>query len=227
MATQYRLHPGETIASLLDRAGNAVNLRQLADFNGIPQTEFLIKARTLSIPSPQDLEGRIEVQLPGFAPPNGLTEIRTVFGDIYEYIDDRTGELDPSWETGTLGRVGLPDSLVLGWDLSKSIRSFRAHNLLVDLFTRTFEQIHSAGLWHSVQTFDGAYNYRPKRGAPSLSVHSWGIAVDLNESTNERGTEGDMDTQLIEIFEANGFYWGGHWLGRSRDPMHFQYCTGY
>ncbi|MCU0972135.1 MAG: M15 family metallopeptidase [Gammaproteobacteria bacterium] len=41
------------------------------------------------------------------------------------------------------------------------------------------------------------------------------------------GTAGDMDARLVELFEGFGFLWGGRWAGRSKDPMHFQYCTGY
>ena len=47
-----------------------------------------------------------------------------------------------------------------------------------------------------------------------------GNAVDLNVSTNQLGTEGDMPPRIVEIFERWGFVWGGDW---SRpDPMHFE-----
>jgi hypothetical protein len=41
------------------------------------------------------------------------------------------------------------------------------------------------------------------------------------------GTVGDTDARLVELFEGFGFLWGGRWPGRGKDPMHFQYCTGY
>jgi hypothetical protein len=41
------------------------------------------------------------------------------------------------------------------------------------------------------------------------------------------GTAGDMGPRLVALLEGYGFLWGGRWAGRSKDPMHFQYCTGY
>jgi D-alanyl-D-alanine carboxypeptidase len=32
---------------------------------------------------------------------------------------------------------------------------------------------------------------------------------------------------VIEIFRSAGFEWGGDWQSASRDPMHFQFCSGY
>jgi hypothetical protein len=59
--------------------------------------------------------------------------------------------------------------------------------------------------------------YDPGKG---LSLHTWGIAVDLNVPENQRGTVGHMDRQVVEVFERWGFAWGGHW--RYTDPMHFE-----
>jgi hypothetical protein len=53
-----------------------------------------------------------------------------------------------------------------------------------------------------------------------LSLHSWGIAVDLNVPGNQRGTVGEMDRQVVAIFEKWGFAWGGDWS--YTDPMHFE-----
>ena len=57
----------------------------------------------------------------------------------------------------------------------------------------------------------------PSKG---LSLHSWGIAVDLNVPGNQRGTVGEMDRQVVSIFKRYGFAWGGDWS--YTDPMHFE-----
>ncbi len=56
-----------------------------------------------------------------------------------------------------------------------------------------------------------------------LSLHSWGIAVDLNVPGNQRGTVGEMDRQVVAIFKKWGFAWGGDWS--YTDPMHFEMAT--
>ena len=60
-------------------------------------------------------------------------------------------------------------------------------------------------------------NRSPEYG---LSLHSWGIAVDLNVPGNQRGTVGEMDRTVVTIFKKWGFAWGGDWS--YTDPMHFE-----
>jgi hypothetical protein len=56
--------------------------------------------------------------------------------------------------------------------------------------------------------------------AKGLSLHTWGIAIDLNVPENQRGTVGRMDRQVVQIFKRWGFAWGGDW--HYTDPMHFE-----
>jgi len=76
-------------------------------------------------------------------------------------------------------------------------------------------------------TYGGCFNFRAKRSSSKLSTHSWGIALDLNPETNGMGREGDMAPGIVEVFESFGFTWGGRWSGAGKDPMHFQFCSGY
>ena len=62
--------------------------------------------------------------------------------------------------------------------------------------------------------------YDPAKG---LSLHSWGIAVDLNVPGNLRGTVGEMDRGVVAIFKKWGFAWGGDW--NYTDPMHFELAS--
>ena len=54
----------------------------------------------------------------------------------------------------------------------------------------------------------------------ALSLHAWGLAVDLNVATNPYGAEPQMDERVVDVFERWGFAWGGHW--RTPDGMHFE-----
>jgi hypothetical protein len=58
-----------------------------------------------------------------------------------------------------------------------------------------------------------------------LSVHAWGAALDINEDTNRMGSgRGNIPTPFINIFESNGFLWGGRFRGAANDPMHFEWA---
>jgi hypothetical protein len=57
----------------------------------------------------------------------------------------------------------------------------------------------------------------PSRG---LSMHAWGLAIDVNARDNPLGATPVMDQRVVEVFERWGFDWGGHW--RRPDGMHFE-----
>lgn len=70
--------------------------------------------------------------------------------------------------------------------------------------------------------YGGCYVPRFIASDPSqgLSFHTWGTAIDLNVPGNQRGTVGEIDREVVNIFIKWGFAWGGTW--RYTDPMHFE-----
>jgi len=54
----------------------------------------------------------------------------------------------------------------------------------------------------------------------TLSNHAFGLAFDLNVPENQRGTVGQINRQVVAIFQKWGFTWGGTW--HWTDPMHFE-----
>ncbi len=158
--------------------------------------------------------------------PHGLDKIIATFGNIYEYIGP-DGQLDPRWETNFLARVNLPFPLRLAWDLSQTINQMTCHRRMTAVYASVFAGIQQSGLQARVSTFGGCFAFRPQRTGSKLSAHSWGIAIDLNPGSNLQGSAGDMDARVVEIFKNTGFQWGGEWKGKTCDPMHFQFCTGY
>jgi hypothetical protein len=158
--------------------------------------------------------------------PNGLQEINEMFGNVSHFIM-RDGTLDPQWNEQYLARCQLPYSLRLSWNRNILITSILCNQLLVTTFANVFDDIVTQGLQTKIIDFGGCFNYRQQRGSNKLSTHAWGIAIDLNPLTNVQGVQGDMDPTVIKIFNDNGFTWGGTFLGKRKDPMHFEYCTGY
>ncbi len=70
--------------------------------------------------------------------------------------------------------------------------------------------------------YAGCYypRYIGRDPANGLSLHSWGIAVDLNVPGNLRGSVGEIDRRVVAIFKKWGMAWGGDWSWT--DPMHFE-----
>lgn len=72
----------------------------------------------------------------------------------------------------------------------------------------------------------GGYNCRPIRNSdpPRPSNHSWGLAIDVNWTTNvQYTTQTDIPLWMVSLLWAYGFYWGGWYVRGSEDPMHFEF----
>ena len=83
-----------------------------------------------------------------------------------------------------------------------------------------FENVKKRGLEDQVKTWDGCFNIRKKRGASSSSLHSWGLAIDINAAWNGFGKKPTMSPELVACFTDAGMDWGGTWS--TPDGMHFQ-----
>lgn len=77
------------------------------------------------------------------------------------------------------------------------------------------------------------YAYRVIKDTDRLSMHSFGIAIDLAPSKTQYwkgdassenakiGYKNTMPLSIVRIFEKHGFIWGGRWY--HYDTMHFEY----
>jgi len=91
---------------------------------------------------------------------------------------------------------------------------------LVEPLSRAFIALISTGKVSELKTWDGCFNIRKKRGLSSMSLHSWGIAIDVNAAWNGLGKEPVLSSEFVKCFTDNGFDWGGTW--KRKDGMHFQ-----
>lgn len=71
-----------------------------------------------------------------------------------------------------------------------------------------------------IKTWDGCFNIRKKRALSSMSLHSWGIAVDINAFENQLNQIPKLTPGFVKCFTDAGFDWGGTWT--RKDGMHFQ-----
>jgi hypothetical protein len=242
MTKPYILQRGDTLAKVAAaKLGDAKFARMLADYNGLASAKQVVVGQAIHLPPKADIAAAkaalapkargakarsAEPIRPWPAAPNGLAAITALFGDATPFARD-DGTVDPKWEIQTITRVTLPFAIPYTMNPATMITKIAVHKKLAPLFLAVFNDIQAQGLQSSVKTYGGGYVARMKRGQAKPSTHTWGIAIDLNDRTNAMGTAGDIDPKLVALFDSYGFTWGGRWNGSNKDPMHFQYCSGY
>lgn len=141
--------------------------------------------------------------------------------------------------TSFYGKVGtnqtdciLPYQMVLAWQPKTKINKFSCHRKAKEPFERIFgrtldhygyEKIKELKLHY----WGGCLNVRKKRGGSSWSVHSWGVAIDLDPDNNQLRWGRDRATFARPAYKK---FWefvydeGGLSLGieKNYDYMHFQ-----
>ena len=77
-------------------------------------------------------------------------------------------------------------------------------------------------------TLGGTFNFRNIAGTERLSMHSYGVAIDLNVARSAYWRwdkpprwKNKFPQSIVDAFEAEGFIWGGRWF--HYDTMHFEY----
>ena len=230
----YTIKSGDTLGGIAEKYyGDAKRYKALADYNGIIKPNLIVIGHRLEIPSRAELLGESTPEVSasvvenlGLTPPAGLDELKKTFGNIHNYILT-DGTLSSTFERRYLGRTKLPFAIPLSWDPAMKVRNLYCHKKLGKIFPAVFQAVDDAGLRSEIETYGGCFNFRSKRMGSKLSTHSWGIAIDLNPEQNGMGTNGTMSPAVVRIFRDYGFTWGGDWSGSSKDPMHFQFCSGY
>lgn len=99
----------------------------------------------------------------------------------------------------------------------------RCHRKVAESLARILPRAFS-GAPSIISVFDGCYNFRPMRGSTSLSIHSWGAAIDFDAEHNGNHdhwpVNSTMPLRVMEEFAREGWVSAGAFWGR--DAMHFQ-----
>lgn len=153
--------------------------------------------------------------------PKGLEELVAVFGNPLDY---KTPE---EWRSKKLVRVDIPWYTGIPYAFEDDVvKSVLIHNLIAINMRNVFNDLYKSGAYVLIDGWGGTYSPRSKRSNPKeLSTHYFGVAADVNPTTNRYGLVPRQPAIIVDIFEKHGF----HWLGRSTpyDGMHFQYCKNY
>lgn len=123
------------------------------------------------------------------------------------------------------GDPTLEKNMIL-WDIPSELeigvipkKLYCNKDIIVPL-TNAFKNLIERGFVNELKTFDGCFNIRKQRGAVSPSLHSWGVAIDVNAAWNGLGKEPTLSVGFVKCFTDAGFDWGGIW--QRKDGMHFQ-----
>lgn len=101
---------------------------------------------------------------------------------------------------------------------------------MVEPLSNAFKKLISTKAVNELKTWDGCFNIRNKRGLNSMSLHSWGIAIDMNAFSNPLGLTRKQiiakgltpfSEEFLDCFRSSGFDCGADWKSRP-DFMHMQ-----
>ena len=98
------------------------------------------------------------------------------------------------------------------------------HRLLIPQLEGALRELELRDLAGHLDPEDYAGCFNPRHigrdPARPLSMHAFGLAFDVNASTNAYGAPPELDSDVVKVFERYGFVWGGRW--RTPDGMHFE-----
>jgi hypothetical protein len=139
------------------------------------------------------------------------------------------------------GKVGtnqvdceLPFDLVLAWEPKTKLRKYSCHRLVKEpmekVWNRTFDTYGYEKIKElRLNYFGGCLNVRKMRGGSSWSMHSWGIAIDIDPDRNDLHTSwknAQMSKPEYKKFVQFWYDEGAINLGLEADydAMHFQFA---
>jgi hypothetical protein len=107
---------------------------------------------------------------------------------------------------------------------------FRCNRAVMPYLRSVVSDLDRQGLMDEIvyddfQIAGGCFNSRMMRGGDkgyALSRHAWGIAIDINPSTNPYGGPTELTSDVGNTFRRWGFSWGATWT--VPDGMHFEWA---
>jgi hypothetical protein len=141
-------------------------------------------------------------------------ELKAEFGEFavrLPYGEDWIS-IDPRWLRRNVVSRSVP---ILG--------TVTCHRRLIGPLRRALGTLRRRGLARVVDPGDYAGCFAPRRipASGSLSLHAWGLAIDINAAANPQFADSRQDRRLVRAMEEAGFTWGGRWP-TAPDPMHFE-----
>lgn len=127
-------------------------------------------------------------------------------------------EIEEAWLDASIVEVTIP-----------GLGPFRCNRAVVPYLRAAVSTLERDGLMTEVDYQDfqlagGCFNPRMMRGTDqgfALSRHAWGIAIDINPSSNGFGSDTTLTEEFGDVMRSWGFAWGATWT--IPDGMHFEW----
>lgn len=140
----------------------------------------------------------------------------------------RNGTYSTAWYKENMVKWIPPYQMYYSDGKHTPFKSFWLHKKVYNTFDGAYKEVLSVFGIQKIKELrldisGGLYNYRLIRGGNRLSVHSWGIAIDMDPANNPfpaKWKKGMIDLQFCDILEKHGFWWRGR--NGDNDPMHLQ-----
>lgn len=101
----------------------------------------------------------------------------------------------------------------------------RVHKQIAELVGLLLDETVRRGYALDGTADDWGYAGRYIAGTSTPSNHSWGLALDLNATSNPQSSKliTDMPSWMPALWGRYGFRWGGNYVRSKKDAMHYEY----
>ena len=160
------------------------------------------------------------------------------------YNKDMT--LNHRWANEFLVYINFPFPMYLAWDITKVVTRTRVNKVIAKKFEKVFNNIWSQARWlckvkygydestefynekatellHELHLdlFGGIFEFRVQRGSNNISMHSYGIACDIDPEHHAQGSKtATFPDWYVTCWTSVGFTWGKKFS--KPDSMHFE-----
>ena len=153
----------------------------------------------------------------GLVRPGSRAQVLATFGN--------PGPNPRAWARANIVAARAPAGFQFQLYCAGNSPTVQVHRLLRNHFERLFQALAAEGLWDAIQPVSGPFAFRNIAGSVRLSMHAFGLAIDINPDLFPQGQNRIFpDPHVVEIFQDHGFHWGIFFP--NPDPMHFQFATG-
>jgi len=139
-------------------------------------------------------------------------------------------QLKAKFGNPTVDALGFERKWMKLWDIPDDINKaipalpnkMYVNTYMVAPLEATFRALIAAGVHTEIRTYDGCFVIRKMRGLSSISLHSFGLAVDLNAAWNPLKGKVTWSKKFLQVWRDNLWTVGADWPTRT-DGMHFQW----